>query len=158
MNKQPQNKILILIIGILLAANIATLTFFLMNTGEKTSSAKYDRKGMIMNFLEKEVGFSKEQMSRYEEMSKLHRQEMRKSFDGMSTQRERVFKDLAINNFNDSAIQVAAGDISSQQKEFELLMLRHMNGIRSICTPEQRPAFDSGFYKIISKRGGRDKK
>ncbi len=158
MNKQPQNKILILIIGILLAANIATLTFFLMNTGEKTSSAKYDRKAMIMSFLEKEVGFSKEQMSRYEEMSKLHRQEMRKSFDGMSTQRERVFKDLAINNFNDSAIQVAAGDISSQQKEFELLMLRHMNGIRSICTPEQRPAFDSGFYRIISKRGGRDKK
>ena len=76
----------------------------------------------------------------------------------MSTQRERVFKDLALNDFKDSAIEVAAVNISSQQKEFELLMLRHMNNIRSICTAEQRPVFDSGFYKIISKRGGREKK
>jgi len=158
MNKQPQNKILILIIGILLVANIATLTFFLLNTGEKPVAAKNDRKAMITNFLQKEVGFTKDQMSRYDTMSKLHRQEMRKSFDGMSAQRERVFKELAIRDFHDSAIHVAASEISSQQKEFELLMLRHMNNIRSICTPEQRPAFDSGFYKIISKRGGREKK
>ena len=158
MNKQPKNKILILIIGILLAANIATLTFFLMNPCEKPASAKYDRKAMIISFLQKEVGFSTEQMSRYEAMSKLHRQEMKKSFDGMSTQRERVFKDLALNDFKDSAIEVAAVNISSQQKEFELLMLRHMNNIRGICTAEQRPVFDSGFYKIISKRGGREKK
>lgn len=158
MNKQPKNKILILIIGILLAANIATLSFFLMNSGEKPVTAKYDRKAMIMNFLHKEVGFSTEQMSRYDSMSKWHRQEMKKSFDGMSAQRERVFKDLALNDFKDSAIEVAAVNISSQQKEFELLMLRHMNNIRSICTAEQRPVFDSGFYKIISKRGGREKK
>lgn len=158
MNKQPQNKILILIIGILLVANIATLTFFLLNTGEKPVAAKNDRKAMITNFLQKEVGFTKDQMSRYDTMSKLHRQEMRKSFDGMSAQRERVFKELAIRDFHDSAIHVAASEISSQQKEFELLMLRHMNNIRSICTPEQRTAFDSGFYKIISKRGGREKK
>lgn len=158
MNKQPQNKILILIIGILLAANIATLSFFLMNTGEKPVEAKYDRKAMVSNFLQKEVGFTKEQMSRYDTMSKLHRQEMRKSFEGMSAQRERVFKELATRDFHDSAIHVAAAEISSQQKEFELLMLRHMNNIRGICTAEQRPVFDSGFYKIISKRGGREKK
>ena len=118
MNKQPKNKILILIIGILLAANIATLTFFLMNPCEKPVTAKYDRKAMIISFLQKEVGFSTEQMSRYDSMSKWHRQEMKKSFDGMSTQRERVFKDLALNDFKDSAIEVAAVNISSQQKEF----------------------------------------
>lgn len=158
MNNQPRNKILILIIGILLLANIATLSFFLVNRCDKPKQVKYERREMVMRFLQKEVGFSKEQMGRYEEMSKLHREEMRKSFDGMSAQRERVFKGLALADFTDSAIQVAAGDISSQQKEFELLMLRHMNNIRSICTPEQRATFDSGFYKIISKRGVREKK
>ena len=155
---QPRNKILILIISILLFANIATLSFFMVNKCEKPKQAKYERREMIMSFLQKDVGFSKEQMDRYDTMSKLHRQEMRKSFDGISAQRERVFKELAIRDFHDSAIHVAADEISNQQKEFELLMLRHMNGIRSICTPEQRATFDSGFYKIISKRGGMDKK
>ena len=158
MNKQPQNKILILIIGILLLANIATLSFFMMKTSDKPKTARLDKKAMISSFLQQEVRFTKEQMNRYDTMSKQHRLEMRQSFDGMSAQREQIFKKLASNDFTDSAIQFAAGDISNQQKDFELLMLRHLDAIRSICTAVQRPKFDSGFYKIISKRGGREKK
>jgi len=158
MNKQPQNKVLILIIGILLVANIATLSFFMMKKSDKPRTTKSDKKVMISNFLQQEVGFTKEQLNRYDTMSKQHRLEMRQSFDGMATQREQVFTKLAGNDFNDSAIQMAAEDISSQQKGFELLMLRHLDEIRSICTPQQKKIFDAGFYKIISKRGGREKK
>ena len=158
MNKQPQNKVLILIIGILLVANIATLSFFMMKKCDKPRTTKSDKKVMISNFLQQEVGFTKEQLNRYDTMSKQHRLEMRQSFDGMATQREQVFTKLAGNDFNDSAIQLAAVDISNQQKDFELLMLRHLDEIRGICTPQQKPIFDAGFYKIISKRGGREKK
>ncbi|CAN5834187.1 hypothetical protein BH11BAC4_BH11BAC4_07990 [soil metagenome] len=152
MNTAPKNKTLIIIIAILLIANIATLSFFLMNKCG-TKSGRQDKKAMIANYLSKEVGFNAEQLKRYDTLSKQQRSAMRSSLDGMSAGREEIFRKLASQEFSDSAIDNAANAITIQQRSFEVLMLHHLDDIRNICTPAQKLAFDTGFYKIISKRG-----
>lgn len=158
MNTQPQNKILILIIGILLIANIATLSFFLMSKPGHSRGGKYDKKAQISAYLKNEVGFSAEQLSLYDTMSKKHRVEMKHAFDAMTAPREEIFRKLGTAAFSDTALENAAASIAAQQKSFEIMMLHHLKDIRSICSPAQKPVFDTGFYKIISKRGeGRNK-
>jgi hypothetical protein len=153
MNTQPKNKILIIIIGFLLIANIVTLSLFFMNKNDRGRSGRPDKKAQITAFLKKEVGFTPDQLVRYDTLSKEHRSKMRSTFDDMAAGREDIFKQLASQQFSDSAVDNAAKAIAEQQKGFEILMLRHLNDIRNICTPAQQSVFDTGFYKIISKRG-----
>ena len=154
MNTNSRNKTLIIIIGILLAANIALISMLLMNKGNHPGG-RIDKKTMISNYLKKEVGFTPEQQQQYEKISQGHKDEMRGRFDDMNIQREKIFRQLAASDFSDSAIRVAATAMASQQQGFEEAMLHHLKEIRRICTPQQLSAFDSGFYKIISKRGER---
>lgn len=157
-NIQSKNKILIIFIGILLIANIGLVSFFLLNKKEQSKSLRQDKKEQVIAYLKKEVGFTDEQLSRYDTLSKAHRAKMKSIFDDMATGREAIFKQLASQSFTDSAINVTARSIAERQIMFEMLMLRHLKNIRDICTPSQQAVFDTGFYKIISKRGeGRNK-
>jgi len=153
MNTQPKNKMLVIIIGILLIANIVTLSLLLINKNGQSRSGRQDRKTQVTAFLKNEVGFAEDQLNRYDTLSKAHKAEMKSSFDAMAAGREIIFKELAVQSYSDSAIEQAANAMADQQKGFEIKMLRHLKEIRSMCTPAQQEVFDTGFYKIISKRG-----
>ncbi|MEP7164971.1 MAG: periplasmic heavy metal sensor [Ferruginibacter sp.] len=153
MNTQPKNKVLIIIIGILLIANIVTLSLFLLNKQEHSRPGRPDKKAQVTAFLKKEVGFTEDQLVRYDTISNEHRSKLKTVFDDMAEGREQIFQKLSADSFNDSAIDVAANAIADQQKGFEIIMLSHLKDIRNICTPAQRAVFDTGFYKIIAKRG-----
>jgi Flp pilus assembly protein TadB len=158
MSEQPKSKVLILIIGILLLANIVMLAFFLWNTNsekkemarekEKNSRSKY-----VSDYLEKEVGFSAAQLARYDSLSKKRREQLKTTFGELSEERKTTFKTLAEASFTDSAIKDAANEIHERQKILELNMLIHLRDIRNICTEAQLPRFDTGFYKIFGRRG-----
>ena len=153
MSTQQKNKILIIIIGILLIANIVTLSFFLLKKNDHGRSGRPDKKAQIAAFLKKEVGFTGTQLNDYDTLSATHRPKMKSVFDNMATGREAIFQKLASQSFSASAIDIAANAIADQQKEFEVIMLHHLKDIRNICTPAQQAVFDTGFYKIISKKG-----
>lgn len=153
MNTQPKNKILIIIIGILLIANIISLSLLLVNKKEYSKTGRTDKKAQVTAFLKKEVGFTPDQLVHYDTLSKEHRSKMKSIFEDMSAGRENIFRQLALQQFSDSAMGIAANAIANQQKGFEIIMLHHLKDIRNICTPVQQPVFDKGFYKIIVKRG-----
>jgi len=151
MNAQPRNKVLIIIIGILLIANIATLSFFLLN--KKDRPARSDRKAQITAFLKNDVGFTNTQLNLYDTLSKEHRASLKGMLDEISFGRENILKELASREFSDSGMDIAVKKIEDYQNDFEMKMLRHLKDIRNICTPAQKPVFDAGFYKIIARRG-----
>ncbi len=152
MNAQPKSKLLVLIIGILLIANIVLLSFFLMNNPSKEKRAKSNRKNYISEYLEKELGFDSVQLLTYDSLSKKHRELVRTGLNNISSKRKEIFKELAVATFNDSALSNAASQIHELQKPFELNMFRHLKDIRQICTKEQQFRFDTGFYKIFGRR------
>jgi Na+-transporting NADH:ubiquinone oxidoreductase subunit NqrC len=155
MNEQPKSKVLIIIIGILLIANLIMLSIFFIGKPGKTKTARPDKQAYINSYLKNEIGFTDEQFARYDSLGNNHRTEARSQMNALSEQRKNIFKDLALRSFTDSAVDHAAALIAEQQKIFEIKVIRHIKDIRNICTPAQLPRFDTGFYKIIGKRGER---
>lgn len=152
MNAQPKTKVLIIIIGILLIANIVMLAFFLQG-GHKEKRERGGKNSYVFEYLEKEVGFSAGQLDRYDSLSKQHREQVKASFNELSANRKKTFQALAAASFSDSAIKHTATMMHDQPALPELNMLRHLKEIRDICTKEQLLRFDTGFYKIFGRRG-----
>ena len=157
-NKQNRSKVFLVIIGILLIANIAMLSFFLMKKDTGRHEKGPDRKAMISDFLKKEIGFTPEQLQQYDTLSTRHRENMKKMFENLRGSKDNQFKQLTAGNFNDSIMTSVADQSAASQKIMELQMFNHLKSIRMLCTPEQLPKFDSLFVKILNRRGGEGRK
>ncbi len=151
-----KNKILILLVAVLLLTNIALLYFFL-NKPQHSKGGRPDREAATAAFLEKEIGFSPQQLKQYDSLGKIQKEKMRTVFDTMRSSKEQMLKELAAANFADTAMAQAADHSAIKQREMELAMLQHFKSIRNLCTPQQQPKFDSLYYKMMWRRGGMKK-
>ena len=152
MSTSKNNKILLLIIGILLITNIAIIA--LLFTSEDSDNHK-EYKSPMTSYLQKEIKFSDSQMKTYEALQTTHSASMKKFFDSLRAEKINVYKQLGTKSFDDSAMQLAVMYASNKQLSMEAMMLNHVKRIRNICTPEQQLVFDTGFYKVMV-RGRRD--
>jgi Spy/CpxP family protein refolding chaperone len=156
-NKQNRSKAFLTIIGILLVANIALVSFLLLKK-ESPRRERPDRKAIIANFLKTEIGFDTLQLKQYDTLSDRHKENMKKMMDSLRSGKEKQFKELAAANFSDSAMNVIANQSTGTQIAMELQMFNHLKRIRLLCTPGQLPKFDSTFGKVLSKRGNEGRK
>jgi hypothetical protein len=157
-NKQNRSKAFLAIIGILLIANIALVSFFLMKKDGDRREKRPDKKAVISAFLKSEIGFDTVQLKQYDTLSDRHRDNMKKMMDSLRTPKDQQFKELAAANFSDSAMSSVAGQSAASQKAMELQMFNHLKNIRLLCTPAQLPKFDSLFGKVFTKKGGDGRK
>jgi Spy/CpxP family protein refolding chaperone len=157
-NKQNRSKVFIAIIAILLVANIAMVSFFLMKKDGARREKKPEWKTVISGFLKTEIGFDTVQLKQYDSLSNRHKDNMKKMTDSLRTTKDKQFKELAAANFSDSAMNTVADRSAATQKAMELRMFNHLKKIRLLCTPEQQPKFDSLFGKVLNRRGGENKK
>jgi len=157
-NKQNRSKVFLAIIGILLVANIALVSFFLMKKDGPRREKKPEWKVVISGFLKNEIGFDTVQLNRYYSLSDRHKENMKKMMDSLRTPKDQQFKELAAANFSDSAMNSMAGQSATAQKAMELQMFNHLKNIRLLCKPEQLPKFDSLFGKILNRKGADGRK
>lgn len=157
-NTDNKSKILVAVIIMLMIANIALVSFFLLKKDTGRRDKHEDRKVMIANFLKNEIGFSTGQLQRYDTLSNNHRDNIKKMFDSLKISKDKQYKLLAAGNFNDSVMNTVADQSAVSQKMMELQMFNHLKNIRALCTPDQLPKFDSLFPKVLNKRGGDGRK
>lgn len=152
MTTAPRNKILLLIIGVLLLTNIVLVSFLLINKPSSKRGSRGDRSTMIASFLQKEIGFNPQQLKQYDSLSEPNRNMVKAMYDTLGNYKENQFKKLTIDNFSDTAIINTANDIAVKQKEIEIVLYKHFKEIRTLCTPQQQPVFDSLFYKVLNRK------
>ncbi len=152
MSTQTKSKLFLLIIAILLLTNVAMLYFLFSKDGGVKPPAKNSRDAAAKEFLQKEIGFTAEQMQQYDTLARQHREKMKVTFDDMRNSKEQQFKDIGRNSFSDSSIAEAITLSSGKQKMMEMQFYNHMLEVRRICTAEQLPKFDSLFYKMWSRK------
>lgn len=158
-NTQNKSRVFLTIIGILLVANIAMVSFFLMKKDKgKSEKQRTDRRTMIANFLKTEIGFDTVQLQQYDTLSKGHKENMKKMFENLRSTKDKQFKELTAAGFSDSVMNAIADQSAASQKAMELKMFNHLKNVRLLCKPEQLPKFDSLFVKVLNKRGGDGKK
>jgi len=157
-NKQNRSKVFLVIIGILLVANIAMVSFFLLKKDGGKRDKKPEWKTVISGFLKNEIGFDTVQLKQYDSLSDRHKDNMKNLMDSLRSTKEKQFKELAAVNFSDSAMNAVADRSAATQKTMELKMFNHLRNIRLLCKQEQLPKFDSLFGKVLNRRGGDPKK
>lgn len=147
-------KVLLLIIVALILTNIGLLYFY---KWKKHSRPHQSMKEQVMTKLEKEVGFSKEQLAAYDSIRTKHFDSMGPMFEELKAAKDSFFTLIQQPHQSDSVIGIYTARINEKQQAIDTKMLRYFWSLKEISTEEQRPKMDS-FLQNITKRmsgGGR---
>ncbi|MDP4262712.1 MAG: periplasmic heavy metal sensor [Bacteroidota bacterium] len=152
MSTTSRNRNLLFIIAALLLTNIAVLAYFLWI---KQPEAKHgpDKKNGMSDMLQKEVGFTDEQVAQYKQLKDQQWTTIKPMFDEMRKAKDSLFRLLSDPNANDSIINKATDAIAQKQKILDLQTFNHFKKVRALCTAEQQPKYDSMVQRMFRKMG-----
>ena len=148
------HKLLLLIIGVLLVANIGLLYFYVLN--RKTSSPRKQlteqemrdhAKKKVMN----EVGLNAEQADIYDSLRTRQFKTMKPLFKDITKSKEEFFSLIYQEGVSDSTLNSYAAKIGEKQMELDVSTFHYFQSIKALCNAEQKPKMDS-FIKQIIKR------
>ena len=157
MERLAKNKLLILLVGILLLANIIMLSFWLFKPKSDThnNNANKNSKGMVSGFLKKDLNFTDDQLKRFDTLRSAHFESIKPLYRELNNSKE-VLLSQAYSS-DSSAIDSLANEIGKHQAKIDKKFLNHFRQIRELCTEEQKPAFDSLFPGLVKKMLNRKK-
>ena len=145
------NKLLLLIIVCLIVTNIALLYFYVWRNQHPPRKSM---KEVVMEKLEKEVGFSKEQLATYDSVRTNHFKTMGTFFEELKTAKDSFFKLVSQPDVSDSVIIRLSQDIAEKQQAIDTKMLKYFLSLKTICTEEQKPKMDSFLVNITKRMTG----
>ncbi|HSC37046.1 MAG TPA: periplasmic heavy metal sensor, partial [Chitinophagaceae bacterium] len=138
-----RNKTLVAIIAVLLLSNITMLLYFVVwKEGGKPGHGDNKRRSPMTEFLQKDIGFSPQQLATFDSLKQRHFAALRPLGEDLGRSRDSLYL-LAAKNPGDSVLQSAADAIGRRQSALELRLFENFLQIRHLCTPEQLPRFDS---------------
>ncbi len=146
---------LISIIIFLLVTNFAMLIFFMLMSKPTDKRSRIHEENGIYNSLQKEVGFSNDQLNQYQNLRNQQRVNVKPLFNEIRKTKENFYALLNSDNVPDSIINADADSIATKQKRLDLQMFNHFKSVRNICTTEQLPKFDSAIKKLVVRMIGR---
>lgn len=146
---------LIFIIVLLLITNFILSALFIFKNPHPDRKNPDREKGRMYMSLQKEVGFSEGQLTQYQEIRKEQFQYLNPLFNSVRNSKDKFYKLVYDKNVADSIVDNAADSIGYRQKMLDLQMLSYFKKIRSICTEDQLPKFDSTIKKSILRITGK---
>jgi len=155
MNSSSRSRRLIVIIIILLLTNIAILAFFLWPKPNATNTAGEGRQGYGMaETLKREVGLDSQQVKQLHYLRVEHWKRMKPLFEDLQQTKNDFYLLLKSPDTPDSVINNAASRIAEKQKLIDLQVFQHFKNSRMVCSPAQRPKYDSLVQIIIKRMSG----
>ena len=151
--RSSTNKTLVLIIVVLVLTNIAVLGYFLWyKKSDLPVKADRERNG-IAEPLEKEVGFSPEQLAQYRQLKEKQREVIRPMYEDMRKTKDSLFHFLSTREVGDSAVINLAANIGQKQRALDLQTFGHFKRVRALCRPDQEIKYDSMMVRMFRKMG-----
>ena len=143
---------LIGIIIFLLISNIAILVFFLFldNSRRPVRNGEHNA---ISNFLQKDIGFNKQQLDDYQLLRDSNRVKIRPRMEELREAKD-SFYNMLYNDVPDSNVNKLAALIGEKQMQVDMQFFQHFKNVRKLCTPAQLPKFDSLFRKEVERMTG----
>ena len=150
-NSSSKTRRLVVIIIILLITNLAILAYFLW----PKPAANGPKPGYgLTETLKREVGLDTVQLKELERLRREHWKKMRPLFEDLHTTKNNFYQLLKSPETPDSVINKAATLIGEKQKLIDLQVFSHFRTSRLVCTPEQRPKYDSLVQISIKRMAG----
>jgi hypothetical protein len=142
------HKLLLLIIGILLVANIALLYSFISNRPSHPS--KVTTVDPIQKVKE-EVGLNDDQAVLYDSLRTQQFKNMKPLSKEIRKSKEEFFSLIYQQGVSDSVLNAYASRIGEKQMELDISTFHYFQSIKALCNEEQKPKMDT-FIKQIVKR------
>lgn len=155
MSNDKKTKSLITIIIFLLVTNITMLVFFVLQAKPAQRRQRNYEKGGMYNSLQKNVGFSSDQLTQYQALREEQMKKMHPFFDEVREAKKDFYALLNSGQVSDSLVNADADSIAQKQKHLDLQMFQYFKNIRQICTESQKPEFDSLMKKVVIRMIGR---
>jgi len=163
MSYLKNHKLLLLVIGVLLVANIGLLWFYAWN--KPGNETKPPQGPDAITRMITEVGLNDEQIAMYDSLRKNHYETIGPMFKELRHNRDSLFKLMHQPTLPDSIIQKQSATVYEKQQAIDLKMHRYFRSVRDICTEEQKPKMDTFLQNLAKKMsngrrwgGGGDKK
>ena len=144
MEKRYNNTMTPWIIGFLILANIATLSFFWIG------HFKNQRANSPKEFLAKRLNFSESQKNTYFNLAKEHNESAKTIRDQIKIDKESLFQLLKSDTISDSVRNSSALKVSISIQSLDILTFEHFKKVRAICTEEQKPKFDELIQNMVN--------
>jgi len=141
------HKLLLLIIGVLLVANIGLLYFFVINKKTPPRTPPISPKEKVIT----EVGFNDEQAEIYDSLRSKQFKTMKPLFREITRSKEEFFSLIYQEGVSDSTLNSYAAKIGEKQMALDISTFHYFQSIKALCKEEQKPKMDS-FIKQIVKR------
>jgi len=154
MNNISKNRVLIIIVVLLLLTNIFLIAYYSF-FNKKRSPNPRGKDGFVLA-LKKEVGFNENQLNEFSLLKETYWTTARKKMDDIARIKGELFKLTKQTVVQDSVVEKYADSIAMLQKQVEIESFRHFQKSRTICTPNQLPAYDSLMKKVFSRFGKRN--
>ena len=151
-------KTLVGIIIFLLITNVAMLIFFIVLSKPVKKQRNHEFSGMYYS-LQKDVGFSKDQLAQYQTLRNDQMQKMKPLFNELRNAKKDFYGLIYSGNISDSLINADADSISQKQKRLDMNMFKYFQNVRRLCLPDQTQKFDSSLKKEVVRmvaRPGKD--
>ena len=146
------HKLLLLIIGVLLIANIGLLYFFVYNKPQKqTKTPAAEIRRMQVEKVKKDVGLSDEQTALYDSLRSKQFKTMKPLFENITKSKEEFFSLIYQQNVSDSVLSSYAAKIGEKQMELDMSTFHYFQSIKALCTEEQKPKMDSVIKQIVKR-------
>src|SRR5258708_28809466 len=107
-----------------------------LNKQTQKDSQGRDENGMS-GMLQKEVGFSKDQLDTYQSLRKNHMDTVHALFDDLRKSKMDFYNLIYSSSVSDSSLNKTADIIAEKQKALDLHMFNHFKIVLNICAPDQ---------------------
>ena len=102
-----------------------------------------------INFVIEKIGFSNEQVTKYDLLITEHKTAMNKYKKEGKELREQLYSLLKTENKNEQLIDSIATQIANNQKQIELYTYHHFAAVRNLCNPTQKTEFDNVLLDVL---------
>ena len=148
-------KSLLIVIFLLLIIDVVIL-FFFVSKNKPENAHQHDRKeGGLYTMLKDEAKFSDEQIAQYQILREEQFTKVKPLFSKIRKSKDSFYSLLYLDTIPDSTINALSDSIALDQKAVDLQMFTYFRNIRSLCTEEQLPKFDSSIRKVVMRMTGR---
>ena len=146
------HKVLLLVIGVLLVANIGLLYFFMFNKpSHPPRPSDKDMHDQAIKKVRDEVGLSYEQAVLYDTLRSQQFRNMKPLFKALIKSKEDFFSLIYQQDVSDSVLNAYASGIGEKQMALDISTFHYFQSIKALCNEEQKPKMDT-FIKQIVKR------
>jgi protein CpxP len=144
MSRIDKPRILIITVAVLVALNLATLTFLWLNNRPHPRGRQGEAPAQ---YLIEQVGLTPDQITAYRALIQEHQSNMRSINDSIRYHKLQLFSYLQ--SADSSNARRESGRIGDLQKAVEMNTFDHFLKVRALCDPFQEVKFDNVIGEVL---------